>query len=58
MPLSKRSKLSVTLSLFALLAIISGLLITGVVQRSAAAHASGGNQFVRQISRAGTTSIT
>lgn len=58
MPLSKRSKLSVLLSLFALIAIISGLLITGVVQRNAAAHASGSNQFVRQISSAGTTSIT
>jgi hypothetical protein len=57
MPLSKRSKLSVVLSLFALLAIISGLLITGVVQRSSAAHASGGNQFIRQISSGGTTSI-
>lgn len=59
MPLSKRSKLSVVLSLFALLAIISGLLITGVVQRSAAAHASGGNSpFIRHISSGGTTTIT
>ncbi len=57
MPLSKRSKLSVVLSLFALLAIISGLLITGVVQRSSAAHAAGSNQFVRQITSGGTTSI-
>jgi hypothetical protein len=57
MPLSKRSKLSVVFSLSALLAIISGLLITGVVQRSQGAHASG-NQFVRQISSAGTTSFT
>jgi len=57
MPLSKRSKLSVVFSLFALLAIISGLLITGVVQRSQSAHASG-NQFIRQISSAGTTSFT
>jgi hypothetical protein len=56
MPLSKRSKLSVVLSLFVLLAIISGLLITGVVQRSSA-QASGSNQFVRQITRVGTTSI-
>ena len=36
MPLSKRSRLSVVFSLFALLAIISGLLITGVIQRSSA----------------------
>jgi len=57
MPLTKRSKLSVVLSLFALVAIISGLLITGVVQRSSTAQASGGNQFVRHISSAGTTSI-
>jgi hypothetical protein len=57
MPLSKRSKLSVVFSLFALTAIISGLLITGVVQRSSSAHAAG-NQFVRQISSAGTTSFT
>jgi hypothetical protein len=56
MPLSKRSKLSVVFSLFALIAIISGLLITGVVQRSSSVHAAG-NQFVRQISSAGTTSI-
>jgi hypothetical protein len=58
MPLSKRSRLSVVLSLFALLAIISGLLITGVVQRSAAAHAAGSSPFIRQISSGGTTSIT
>src|SRR5436305_3613178 len=57
MPLSKRSRLSVVLSLFALLAIISGLLITGVIQRSSAAHAAGSNQFVRQIKSGGTTSI-
>ncbi len=57
MPLSKRSKLSVVFSLFALLAIISGLLITGVVQRSQSAHASG-NQFIRQITSSGTTSFT
>jgi hypothetical protein len=57
MPLSKRSKLSVVFSLFALFVIISGLLITGVVQRSSSAHAAG-NQFIRQISSAGTTSIT
>jgi hypothetical protein len=56
MPLSKRSKLSVVLSLFALLAIIGGLLITGVVQRGSA-HASGGNQVVRNINSSGTTSI-
>jgi len=43
--------------MFALIAIISGLLITGVVQRSQSAHAAG-NQFIRQISSAGTTSIT
>jgi hypothetical protein len=42
--------------LFALVAIISGLLITGVVQRSQSAHAAG-NQFVRTISSAGTASI-
>src|SRR5712692_3397771 len=57
MPLSKRSKLSVLFSMFALIAIISGLLITGVVQRSQNAHAAG-SQFVRQISSAGTTSFT
>jgi hypothetical protein len=57
MPLSKRSKLSVVFSLFALIAVISGLLITGVVQRSTSAHAAG-NQFIRQISSAGTTSFT
>ncbi len=57
MPLSKRSKLSVVFSLFTLLAIISGLLITSVVQRSQGAHAAG-NQFIRQISSGGTTSIT
>jgi hypothetical protein len=57
MLLSKRSKLSVVFSLFALLAIISGLLITGIVQRSFAAHAAG-NQVVRHISSGGTTSIT
>jgi hypothetical protein len=57
MPLSKRSKLSVVFSLFTLIAIISGLLITGVVQRSQSAQAAG-NQFVRQISSGGTTSIT
>jgi len=58
MPLSKRSKLSVVLSLFALLAIISGLLITGVVQRSHDAHAAGSSPFIRQITSGGTTSIT
>ncbi len=57
MPLSKRSKLSVVFSLFALIAIISGLLITGIVQRSSSAHAAG-DQFIRQITSAGTTSIT
>ena len=56
MPLSKRSKLSVVFSLFTLVAI-SGLLITGVVQRSQNAHAAG-NQFVRHISSGGRTSIT
>ena len=58
MPLSKRSRLSVVLSLLALLAVISGLLITGVVQRSKAAHAAGSSPFIRQISSGGTTSIT
>jgi hypothetical protein len=57
MPLSKRSKLSVLFSMFALIAIISGLLITGVVQRHSAAHAAG-SQFTRQIPSAGTTSFT
>jgi hypothetical protein len=57
MPLSKRSKLSVLFSMFALIAIISGLLITGVVQRSQGAHAAG-SQFTRQIPSAGTTSFT
>ena len=56
MRFSKRSTLSVVFSLFALLAIVSGLLITGVVQRSQSAHAAG-NQFVRTISSAGTASI-
>lgn len=50
MPLSKHSKLSVVFSLFALLAIISGLLITGVVQRSQSAHASG-NLFIPRIAQ-------
>jgi hypothetical protein len=43
--------------MFALIAIISGLLITGVVQRSQSVHAAG-NQFTRQIPSAGTTSFT
>lgn len=57
MHLSKRSKLSVVFSLFSLIAIISGLLITGAVQRNTVVHAAG-NQVVRQITSAGTTSIT
>src|ERR1700693_919369 len=57
MPLSKRSKLSVLFSMLALIAIISGLLITGTLQRGAAAHAAG-SQFTRQIPSAGTISFT
>src|SRR6266699_6603952 len=57
MPLSKRSRLGVAFSLFSLVAIIGGLLITGMLQRHSAAHAAG-SQFTRQIPSAGTTSFT
>src|SRR6266571_2489682 len=57
MPLSKRSRLGVAFSLFSLVAIISGLLITGTLQRHSAAHAAG-SQFTRQIPSAGKTSFT
>src|SRR5947209_4338076 len=57
MPLSKRSRLSVIISLFGLLAIASGMLIVGVTYHAHAAQASLGSPFVRQISSGGTTSI-
>jgi hypothetical protein len=56
MPLSKRSRLSVVFSLSSLLAIIGSLLVTGALNRQATVHAAG-NQVIRQITSAGTTSI-
>jgi len=57
MLLSKRSKLSVAFSLFSLVAIVSGLLITGALNRNSTVHAAGVS-FTRQIPSAGTTSFT
>ncbi|MGZ3611810.1 MAG: hypothetical protein ACXVBU_17300, partial [Ktedonobacteraceae bacterium] len=57
MPLSKRSRLSVIISLLGLLAVASGLLVVGVVHQAHAAQASLGSPFVRQITVGGTTSI-
>jgi hypothetical protein len=59
MSFSKRSRLSVAFSLFSLVAIISGLLITGALYKNSTAHAasaSTGTGRTRNITSAGTTS--
>src|SRR5450759_1202754 len=60
MRFSKRSKMSIAFSLFALLAIIGGVLVSGVVRSNQSAHAAaaGMHPNLLHLKMLGTTQIT
>ncbi len=58
MHISSRSKLSIAFTFFALAAVIAGLLASAALRGPTSTVHAAGNQVVRQISSAGTTSIT
>src|SRR5258708_13685547 len=58
MRVSSRSKMSIAFTLFALAAVIAGLLASAALRGSTSSAHAAGNQVIRQISSAGTTSIT
>lgn len=59
MHFSKRSKMSITLSLFALLAIIGGVLVSGMLRSAGSAHAAatGTQPNLMQMKMLGTTQL-
>lgn len=58
MHISSRSKMSIAFTFFALATVIAGLLASAAFRGSISGVHAAGNQVVRQISSAGTTSIT
>src|SRR6266446_1814924 len=58
MHISSRSKMSIAFTFFALAAVIVGLLASAALRGPTSSVHAAGNQVVRQISRAGTASIT